>query len=186
MKNKRLRRDIIISLIIFLIIFLIIIALFSLKMDSFFREYMKKQVELQVEGAAKNAYNKFEHELKELENISRKLEVKDMKDYVIKSEKCENGIHYGILKIDGNALYGKKLKTSDFSGIYMSVRGNKAVSYCEKKGLVFSVPVLNGKNVKYVLYKLYEEDKIEKYFSMSCYAGKGKILIVNDNEEKRF
>ena len=134
MKNKKLRTDIIATLVVFLFVFLLIVVLLSIKIQSVFTEYMERQVEIQIEETAKIAYDKFENELVELENISKNLNVKKMEEYIEKSEKCEKGVKYGILEIDGSALYCKELKTSDFSGIYMSIRGNKAVSYCDNKG----------------------------------------------------
>lgn len=181
MRNKKLRSEIVITIAVFLVVFIIIVILLSIKLQSFFTEYMERHVEIQVKETAKIAYDRFENELTELESISKNLNFKEMKEYIKKSGKCDEGIKYGILEIDGKALYGQELKISDFSGIYMSIRGNNAVSYCDKKGLVFSVPVLNGKNVKYVLYKLYEKKLLKKHFSISSFSGKGKVLIANDN-----
>lgn len=185
MKNRvhNAKGNIKLTLFVFVVVFFIVMILLGIKMESFFTDYMERQVEIQVEQTAKISYDMFESELTSLEHMSKELNNKEIKTLLKQLEKCEKGVHYGVLKIDGDAYYGEKLSISDFSGIYMSFRGNSAVSYCDNKGILFSVPVFNKKNVKYVLYKFIEEDSIVDCFGLSCFSGKGKVLVSNDRGE---
>ena len=48
-----------------------------------------------------------------------------------------------------------------------------------RQGLLFTYPVFNGKNIKYVLYRQYPLTAIADRFSISCYDGIGKMMVVS-------
>ncbi len=66
---------------------------------------------------------------------------------------AEDGESYGILKIDGEALVGEALSFTEFSSIRDSFRGNASMCASDEGMVLFTVPIYNGQNVKYVLYK---------------------------------
>ena len=52
-----------------------------------------------------------------------------------------------------------------------------AVTYKKGQGLLLSVPIYHGANVRYVLYRHYSEEQIEKELQMSCYDGQGRTML---------
>lgn len=94
--------------------------------------------------------------------------------------KKEDGVSYGVLRINGEAAYGEEISFSEYDGISDALHGNPSVScsaYQDK--ILFAVPVYNGSNVKYVLYKLYDCNTLEKKINMVCYGGVGECVLVD-------
>ncbi|MBQ1548087.1 MAG: response regulator [Lachnospiraceae bacterium] len=86
-------------------------------------------------------------------------------------------VKQGLLESDGKGLYGEDMDLRKYEGIQESFRGNKTISYIKNEGIIFTCPVFHGSNIKYVLYRLYPEDKLEKYFSEEIYDDLGKICV---------
>lgn len=98
----------------------------------------------------------------------------------------EPGVAYGILALDGRLIGGDSsvtVSSRDFSGVTKSFRGNPAASYCKGKGFLLSTPIYRNKNVRYVLYKLYNEESARKHFDTSCYDGKCYTSIRDEHDE---
>lgn len=93
----------------------------------------------------------------------------------------EEGVSYGVLRINGEASYGEQLDFSEYDGIFEAIHGNASVSCGEDATVLFAVPVYSGSNVKYVLYKLYEGDVLAKKLDISCYGGVGRCALVDNN-----
>ncbi|MBQ9482592.1 MAG: response regulator, partial [Ruminiclostridium sp.] len=92
-------------------------------------------------------------------------------------------VRIGVLATDGSAVFGEKISAADFPGIQDSFRGNKVISYNATKGLLFTCPIYNGENIKYVFYELCPKALISKRFAVSCYDGMGKALVLSRNDE---
>ena len=92
-------------------------------------------------------------------------------------------VRIGVLATDGSAVFGEKISAADFPGIQDSFRGNKVISYNATKGLLFTCPIYNGENIKYVFYELCPKALITKRFAVSCYDGMGKALVLSRNDE---
>ena len=90
----------------------------------------------------------------------------------------QEGVSYGVMRIDGTSAYGKELKFSDYDCFFQTVRGTPAVSV-HNDTVLFTVPVYSGLNVKYVLYKLYSSDVLEKKINLICYNGLGECLLID-------
>jgi len=146
-------------------------------------DYMKKQVEMQIETVSELVYQAFDTEIKELETVSDIIEKSNPKNLDYAFSNKESAASYGVLKLDGEALWGEKLDFTEFSGIQTSFRGKVAVSYCDNKGVLVTVPVYNGKNVKYVLYKLFDKNEISSYFGFASFEGAGRVLMCNNEHE---
>ncbi len=89
----------------------------------------------------------------------------------------EEGIRYGLLRIDGEPTVGEKLSFTEYEGIFEALHGNASVSCGQDKTVLFAVPVYNGDNVKYVLYKLYDSNVLVENIDLSCYGGMGDCVI---------
>lgn len=120
----------------------------------------------------------FEDELSFLEDstVFVDLDTGEMNDIF----KKEDGVSYGVLRINGEAAYGEAISFSEYDGISDALHGNPSVSCsADKDKILFAVPVYNGSNVKYVLYKLYDCSTFEKKINMVCYGGLGECVLVD-------
>ena len=95
-------------------------------------------------------------------------------------------VREGILDINGRALYGADLHLDIFPGIRESLRGNKAVCYDSSSGMLFTVPVFNGKNVQYVLYRRIDKGGIDGYFQLRNNTLLGEAALVSPAGELMF
>lgn len=138
------------------------------------------QIESHVAGysrmAAQVIDGSFDNELSVLGDIAALVDMDSGK----LNEVFENqeGVSYGVMRIDGTSAYGKELNFSDYDCFFQTVRGTPAVSV-HKDTVLFTVPVYSGPNVKYVLYKLYSSDVLEKKINLICYSGLGECLLID-------
>lgn len=151
--------------------------LMSYKMKALLNEYMEKQVAQQAEIMAQLSEEKLKEETDELHYLVDYLIEDIIAGGTFPGEK--EGVSMGILTLDGQAVCGKALERSRYSGIQDSFRGKEAVCYDKEGGLLFTVPVFHGDNVRYVLYRLYHPDVVQDYFGISGFSGKAKTLVTN-------
>ena len=180
MKNRRKGKSkLIIGIALFITIFIVVGILMQNKMQELLHDYIEKQVMMQMKTMAELTDVKLRSELEELEAIAGYIEqTKDVSD-VWRNIEADDNVEFGLMALDGTALWGKELKFKEYSGIKESFRGNKGISYKEDGGLLFTVPVYNGNNVKYVLYKLYDAAFLAETFDMTCYDGFGTVLLID-------
>ena len=152
-------------------------CLMSYKMKALLNEYMEKQVAQQAEIMAQLSEEKMKEETDELHYLVDYLIEDIIAEGTFPGEK--EGVSMGILTLDGRAVCGKVLERSRYSGIQDSFRGNEAVCYDKEGGLLFTVPVFHGDNVRYVLYRLYHPDVVQDYFGINGFSGNAKTLVTN-------
>ncbi len=152
-------------------------CLMSYKMKALLNEYMEKQVAQQAEIMAQLSEEKVKEETEELRYLVDYL----IEDIIVEGSFPgeKEGVSMGILTLDGKAVCGKALERSQYTGIQESFRGNEAVCYNKEGGLLFTVPVFHGDNVRYVLYRLYQPDVVRDYFGISGFSGNAKTLVTN-------
>lgn len=179
--NKRHR--IIVVLILVIMIMSIVGILMNFRLKNLLQSYMEKQVTEQARTLAELSTEQFELEIHNLENIARNITVDTESATTILDMIVENDEHMtmGILRLDGSALSGAPLNFTDFSGIQKSFRGHSAISYKNGMGVLFTTPIYDGKNVKYVLYKLYDDSILLSKFGISCYNGQGAAEIIDQS-----
>ena len=121
--------------------------------------------------------NHFDSELQLLSEITTLINMKNgtIPDFL----EQEEGVSYGILRINGEATYGEALDFAEYDGIFEAIHGNASVSCGEGAKVLFAVPVYNGNNVKYVLYKLYDGAVLAQRMSFSCLGDKGACAVVD-------
>lgn len=167
------------GILLFVAIFIVVGFLMQNKMQELLYDHIENQVMMQMKTMAELTDVQLKSELEELEAVAGYIEqTKDVSD-VWKNIESDENTEFGLITLDGTALWGEALKFTEYSGIKESFRGNRAISYKENGGLLFTVPVFNGNNVKYVLYKLYDEEIIAEAFDMTCYNGVGTVLMIN-------
>ena len=179
--NKR--RRIIVVLIFAIIIMTIVGVLMNFRLKKLLQSYMEKQVTEQARILAELSAEQFELEIRNLENIARNMTVDTesattILDLIVDDN--EN-MTMGILRLDGSALAGYSLNFTDFPGIQKAFRGHSAVCYKNGRGILFTTPIFDGENVKYVLYKLYDDSILLSKFGVSCYRGRGAAAIMDQS-----
>lgn len=164
--------------LLFAAIFLIVGFLMHTKMQELLHDHMEDQIMIQMKTTADRTNVQLQSELKELQSIAGYIEqTKDVSD-IWKNVEEEEPSKFGLLALDGTALWGEPLKFTEYSGIKESFRGNTAISYKEDGGLLFTVPVFNGNNVKYVLYKLFDGEVLAEKFDIPSYDT-GTVILIN-------
>ena len=176
-----------IGILFFVLLLLLVGVLLRVKFSSLFQNYVEKQVAYQAENYASNAGERLLFELKSLSGLSAGISADpENLEKILSTIQEPNGDYlYGVIALNGKNIYtsdSTKIHVSDFKGISESFHGSKFISYSKGKGLMFSVPVYNGKNIKYVLYRIYKDETIVKNFGIVCYGGKGYAVLKDAND----
>lgn len=188
------KSKIIIGMALFLLVLGLVGILMQFKMRELLNDYTQKQVGLQAGLLAEQAQQRFQAEFERLDFMAEYIRqegtdssgswIRDLKEAdaaeILKVE-VKPMVSFGLLELDGHAVYGGKLDFAEFSGIIESFRGKKAVCSGAEQELLFSVPVYSNQNVKYVLYKKYERSLLVEEFGISCYDGAGRTMLAVKN-----
>lgn len=177
------KRRIIVVLVIVIMIMGGVGILMNFRLKSLLWEYTEKQVAEQARTLAKLSSKQFELELHNLESTAKNITTDaNQAVEILKTVIGDNeNMTMGILCLDGTVLAGNTLNFADFPGVQNAFRGNSSVCYKEGLGILFTTPVYDGENVKYVLYKLYDENVLCSKFGITCYNGKGSAAIIDQD-----
>ena len=181
-------RKIVAGMLVFVAILGVVGILMHDRMKQLLNYYVEQQAVRQAELLTQMAQEQFDAELRQLEwtaDFVQHYEEKgqDIQDAVDIFAAQEESVSVGLLEMDGNAVCGQALDFLAFDGIRQSFRGESAVSYGRDQGLLFTVPIYRGKNVRYVLYKMYDTNLLYDKFGLSCYEGVGRVLIMDRQEQ---
>ena len=166
------------AVVVFGVVLLLVGILFRERMGELLTYYTENQTRRQAETLAGQAAEKFGTELENLAYVASRIEANPGEmERIMPLVFNEAGVHQGLLAIDGQALYGDSLSPRTYDGIQASFRGKNAVTFVQGQGILFTCPVFHGKNIKYVLYRLYPPEAIAKRFSISCYDDIGRIVV---------
>ncbi len=186
MGNEQRRNNLKIAtwLSVFIILLIIVGIAMRHKLVSLLHIHVETQVEVQA-GTLAEAINANLHmKLSELVSIAGNLEAyeSDLIEIMeFSAGEPESGYTMGVLELNGGAIYGEALNFQEFPGIQNAFRGHQSVCYREGEGLLFTVPVYSGSNIKYVLYRLYEEEVLVEEFGLSYYDGQGTVIVVDES-----
>ena len=178
-------KTVVVGMLVFIVILGVAGALMRSRMRSLLNYYVEQQAVRQAELLAQMTEDRFDEELQQLKWTADFIQHygEEHQDIVDIFAAQEENVTVGLLEMDGSAVSGKTLNFLDFSGIRQSFRGESAVSYGRDQGLLFTVPVYRDKNVRYVLYKLYDENALFDRFGITCYEGRGKAMIMDRQEQ---
>ncbi len=179
--NKRLSfKDIKTPLFVILFSFLILMVV-CVSMWWKLQDIIDKQMELHIskgsEMIADVVNNYFGSELQVLSEVTTFVDMQTGEMESFLSE--EEGVSYGVLRIDGQAAFGEPLDFAEYKGVFEAIHGNASVSCGKDSTILFAVPVYSGDNVKFVLYKLYEGQVLAQKIDINCYEGQGICAIVD-------
>ena len=167
-----------VGILFFVLILLLVGVLLRVKFSSLFQNYVEKQIAYQAESYANAAGERLDLELKSLSGISAGLSANlSHLDRMLETLRDPNdNFYYGVIALNGTIIYcggDCDFKPSDFKGVSESFHGSRYISYSGGHGLMFSAPVYSGKNIKYVLFRIYKDETIVRNFGVLCYGGKG-------------
>lgn len=176
-----------IGILFFVLILLLVGVLLRVKFSSLFLNYAEKQVAYQAESYANAEAERLLLELKSLSGIASGVSANlpHVERMLSVLEDPNGEYYYGVVALNGKIVYSgdtAQIKASDFKGISESFHGARFISYSKGTGLMFSAPVYSGKNIKYVLFRMYKEETVVKNFGVVCYGGKGYAAIWGSND----
>ena len=171
-----------VGLLFFVLILLLVGVLLRVKFSSLFENYVEKQVAFQAESYAAAAGERLDLELKSLVGISSGLSANlhHLERMLATLEDPNGNYYYGVIALNGQTVYSgdsTHINASDFKGVSESFHGVKSISYSRGVGLMFSAPVYSGKNIKYVLFRMYKDEAIVKIFGVQSYGGRGYATL---------
>ena len=83
----------------------------------------------------------------------------------------------GIVDVDGNFVLGARLPEGVFTRLPDAVRGSDVVDFAHGQGLLLAVPILNGDNVRGILWRTYDDRMVQEQFGLSEYNSDRHFLI---------
>lgn len=184
-KRERIKQHRInIFVVLFVMVLFVVGFLLRYRMMSLMEKYMETQVENQMAAVAESTSYKFQTEAEQLRAIAGYIQMNEKDTRKISSiignaGEQSAGVTYGVLDIEGNPLYGKRIPPEEYKTIREVFRGNENVYHCENDDLIFATPVFKGENVKYALYKRIAKDKIDERFSVTCFDGASQSYIMD-------
>lgn len=176
LRLKNIKNKVYVILISFSVL-TVVCLLMWMRIQKILDEQLEEQVSEQGRMISKVVDNSFEDELRLLSELSVFVNIKD--GTLDREFAEEAGVSYGVLKINGDACFGNKLDFEQYDGIFEAIHGNASVSCSYDKTVLFTVPVYNGNNVKYVLYKLYDSEVLAKTIDLTCYDGQGDCVVTD-------
>ena len=171
-----------VGILFFVLILLLVGVLLRVKFSNLFDNYVEKQVAYQAESYAAAAGERLDLELKSLAGISSGISanMSHFEPMLATLEDPNGNYYYGMIALNGKIVYSGDttyVDASHFKGISESFHGVKSISYFKGIGLMFSAPVYSGKNIKYVLFRMYKEDAVVKIFGVQSYGGRGYATL---------
>ncbi len=163
-------------------IMLVVGSLLGMKMNQLLIGHMENQVTEQSKHIADQMEQAIQIQFVQLNNIANAIQSNiDSPELILQTVSDEQeGVTVGVIALDGEIILGAQIDTTGYEGVKKSFRGETAVSYSEDGGVMFSVPVYRGENVKYVLYKVYDKSVLADTFGMDCYDGGGQVLWADE------
>ena len=171
-----------VGILFFVLILLLVGVLLRVKFSNLFDNYVEKQVAYQAESYAAAAGERLDLELKSLAGISSGISanMSHFEPMLATLEDPNGNYYYGMIALNGKIVYSgdtTHIDASHFKGISESFHGIKSISYSKGIGLMFSAPVYSGKNIKYVLFRMYKEDAVVRIFGVQSYGGRGYATL---------
>ena len=83
----------------------------------------------------------------------------------------------GLVEYGGAMVAGVPLPVETKEQVGYTFRGARAIQNYSGRGVLVTVPVLKGENVRYVLYKFYHSERVTERFPMASRIGMGRIFL---------
>lgn len=176
--RKKLKNTVFLIAVSLGILILVCLAMWG-KMRRIINEQLENHVAEQGKMISARINNSFRDELRLLQDATAFVNLSD--GSIPNFFREEEGVTYGVLRINGEAAYGEALDFKEYEGIFDALHGNPSVCSGDNNSMLFAVPVYNGANVKYVLYKRYDSEAMARKIDFTYYDGQGECLLTDIN-----
>ena len=183
--NKKPRRISIKVSLLIIIIYLVVIGLVCTllvtRINSEFEHSIISDVNERAKITAVSINEKFLMELDTLAEDAAAFETEeDGAEYInFLNSKTDDGISYGMVRINGEAVAGNAPDFTAYPAILAAFRGNPDVNFHTDGNILFATPVYHGQNVKYVMYKMYRCDVLEEKYEVK-FGTKNSSVMISD------
>ncbi|MCR5536119.1 MAG: response regulator [Succinivibrio sp.] len=89
------------------------------------------------------------------------------------------GVEVGVMHLDFLMQPEHRRSLDIFPNFIQAVRGNEVTDYSHEQGLLFAVPVIVRDNVKAIVYRIYDEDLLSKFFGSNDLNNEGRFLLAS-------
>ena len=179
--NEKYVRKIIAQFAVMLLVLVLAGLFMRAEVSGLLNVTLEKTIAKQASDLAIVAEERFAKEISELKIAAQYFEAHpdehSEENFLSMLKENNEKISVGLIQIDGDSIYGNTISRWEFGRFPMAYRGTEVVDYCAGKGLLFAVPVMNGGNVRAVLYRLYDEDLLSELFGLAEYHSEGRLLI---------
>ncbi len=164
-------------------VFVVIIAAIGLivhwKMDVLIDFEATHFVRDKNEDAAKDLMVQFDSVARELEDTGDLFMREGMKPsmFIDALSARDPSATIGLVEYGGGLVAGISLPAETEEQIGYSFRGARAIRNYAGQGMLVTVPVLRGENIRYVLYKFYRSDTLSERFPLASRVGMGHYFL---------
>ena len=187
------RTKLLVGLILLIAALLLIGVLLEQRISNLLESHLESQMKLQAQAMAAYTDERFQSELARLKYMSMLMQTDEdetrpevdedtLDDMMRTMTEMKSDTQFGMLTLDGTAVYGEPVDLKKFSGVRDSFHGNDAVSFAPDEGLLFTVPVFKDGRIRHVLYSYYGKDELEKQFGFSSFNGYAVKAVVKNRE----
>lgn len=187
---KRISLRMLVGTITILSVLCIVSVLLKSRLTLLFEDHVSKQVSLHSSELSNILTSKIQFQLSELSYMADEIRGEDNEftTKIIASHKKSNPQEsYGLIALDGTHFHSNGeefINTKTFPGIRRSFRGHQAISYAKGHGLLLTTPIFNNKNVRYVLFKFFNEQRASSHFGIQSFNGQGYAIVIDDNDRE--
>ena len=119
--------------------------------------------------------NLLQGEIKQLEDEGRLITLGQMPAQEVAKVLGGNLGNAGLLDINGAVVSGRPLPEEASFQRVKAIQGSSSVAYYEHLGMVTMVPVYEGMNIRYVLYRLHTEKELSHPSSLFQFSDQQEI-----------
>ncbi len=164
------------------LILVVIGVLMQGKMNDLLNSMMEQSIARKTADFSMIAEERFNRELTELAQGAKFItENPDRMDSALSTvDLRRGGVTCGLISRESGRIMGAGVRQHEFQLLRDAFAGRQIVDYSAGRGLIFAVPVFsseNKKNVRYVLYRLYEDKLLTEMFGLSEYDSDSHVLI---------
>ena len=146
--------------------------------DVLLSHYAESQTKKQTLTDALLTADEFHTEMEELEAMAARLETEADRESVLKTTNPAAGMGQGLLSREGEILYGDAFTIGAFEGLADSFSAGGTILYNEQEGLLFTCPVTEDGEARYLVYRIYTPEVLEAKFSVVLYDSSQRIAML--------
>ncbi len=177
----------IVRIIIFVLLPFLACSLMFVRMSVALRAYMETQTANNADYMGAIVAERLTAQIENLEQIAdffkdNRIDEDEMPtalERLLEDKRC---ISCGILRLDGTPVCGEALISADYPAVKKAFTGKSMVRYRVGEDFLFTAPIYNGINIKYVLYEFIDKSVLFEDFEQYCYGGSGEIILADSSQ----